>query len=164
MLSIKLARVGRKNDPFFRLIVLDKKKDTYGAFLENVGTYNPKTKELTIKKESIQEWLSKGAQPTKSVRNILISQGIIEGKKVGVSRISKKRKAKLDEKAGKKAETKDAPAEEKPAKDAPTEEKKAEEKPADEQPAKDAPAEETKETEKKEEAPKEEAKPTEETK
>ncbi|MBT4722268.1 30S ribosomal protein S16 [Candidatus Falkowbacteria bacterium] len=154
MLSIKLARVGRKNDPFFRLIVLDKKKDTYGAFLENVGTYNPKTKELKINKESIQEWLSKGAQPTKSVHNILISQGVIEGKKVGVSRISKKRKTKLDEKAGKKEETKEAPAEAKKDEAAPTET----------EPAKDAPVEAPKETEKKEETQKEEAKPTEEAK
>jgi small subunit ribosomal protein S16 len=161
MLAIKLARVGRKNCPFFRIIVLDKRKDTFGAFLENVGTYNPKTKELNIKAESIKDWLSKGAQPTKTVHNILVSQGIIDEKKVGVSRISKKRKAKLEAKKSKKAEaaatkqeaakTDETPA---PVEAKKVTETKAEEKPVETKPAEATPVEEPK----KEEAPKEEVK------
>ncbi len=98
MLSIRLRRTGKKARPTFRVIVLDNKKDPWGNFLENLGTYNPRTKETLLNVEHIKEWLAKGAQPSKTVHNLLITQGITENKKVGVSRISKKRKEKLAEK------------------------------------------------------------------
>lgn len=98
MLSIRLSRTGKKHKPYFRIIVLDKKKDPWGDFLENLGNYNPRTKELVINADRIKFWIEKGAQPSKTVHNILVSQEIVKDKKVGVSRISKKRKAKLAEK------------------------------------------------------------------
>jgi len=114
--------------PYFRIIVLDKQKDPWGKFLENLGTYNPRTKELKIDGEKVKQYISKGAQPSKTIHNILISEGIIEGKKVRVSRLSKKRQVKLTEKAKEKAEKKaakeEAPTEEAPKEEAPKEEEK----------------------------------------
>lgn len=100
MLAIKLSRVGKKKQPSYRLVVLEKSKDPWGDYLENLGTYNAKAqpKVVNLNAERIKYWISKGAQPTPSVLNLLISQKIIEGKKVGVSRISKKRAKKIADK------------------------------------------------------------------
>ncbi len=85
-------------------------KDPWGAFLENLGNYNPESKDCTLDAERIKFWLEKGAQPSKTLHNLLITKGIIDGKKVGVSKISKKRKAKLEKAKAKKAPV-EAPAE-----------------------------------------------------
>ena len=110
MLAIKLSRKGRKKQPFFRIIVLEKAKDPCGDFLEDLGFHNPFTKETSLKTERIKHWLSKGAQPTGSAHNLLVAQGIIKDKKVKVTKVNQKKiekKKKLaDEK--KKAETKPA--------------------------------------------------------
>ena len=127
MVSIRLSRVGKKNQPLFRIVVQDKKKDPYGPALDVVGFYNPHTDPATIelKKEKIQEWLKKGAQPTNTVWNLLVNAGIVEGKKRKVVRITKERGAKIAEaKAAAEAEKAPKPEEPKP------EEKKPEEKPA----------------------------------
>src|SRR3990167_9842156 len=85
MLMIRFQRIGRTNDPAFRIAVLEKERAAQaGNIVEQVGTYNPKTKALTLNEESIKEWISKGAQPTDSIHNLLITKGVIEGKKVNV--------------------------------------------------------------------------------
>ncbi|MDP2933865.1 MAG: 30S ribosomal protein S16, partial [bacterium] len=98
--AIKLSRVGKKKDPSYRLLVLPKTKDPWGDFLENVGFYNPKAKPkvINLKADRIKHWLKVGAQPTNTVYNLLISQGIIEGKKRKASKISKIRATKMAEK------------------------------------------------------------------
>lgn len=129
MLSIRLSRTGKKNQPSFRIIVIDKQKDPWGKFLENLGNYNPRSKELAIKADRINYWIEQGAQPSKTLHNVLVSQGIIKDKKIGVSRISKKRQEKLNEKAKtEKAEAAEKKADEKeaPKEEAPVEEKKVE--------------------------------------
>lgn len=112
MLSIKLSRVGKKKSPSYRMLVLEKSKDPWGDFLENVGTYNPKTqpKEINLNAERIKYWISVGAQPTDTVFNLLVSQGIIDGKKRKASKISKKRatRIKAEEEEQKKKEAKAA--------------------------------------------------------
>ncbi|MBL7141594.1 30S ribosomal protein S16 [Patescibacteria group bacterium] len=100
MLAIKLSRKGKRNQPFFRIILLEKAKDPRGDFLEDLGFLNPLTKKTVLKAERIKYWLSQGAQPTGSVHNLLIKQGIIKGQKVKVTRAHKKKGKK--EKAVKK--------------------------------------------------------------
>lgn len=97
MLAIKLSRVGKKKQPSYRVLVLPKTKDPWGDYLENVGIYNPKAKPkmIQLNAERIKYWISKGAQPTPTVHNLLVSQGIIEGKKLPVSRISKRHAERL---------------------------------------------------------------------
>ncbi len=103
MLMIRFQRVGKTKDASYRLIVSDKRKDTRAPSLEILGNYNPaaKPKVIVLKKERIQYWLSKGAQPSATVNNLFINQGITTGKKQKVVRISKTRKAKIEEKKAK---------------------------------------------------------------
>ncbi|MFZ3043702.1 MAG: 30S ribosomal protein S16 [Minisyncoccia bacterium] len=85
MLMIRFQRIGRTNDPAFRIAVLEKERAAKaGNIVELLGTYNPKSKALTLNEEHVKAWLAKGAQPTDSIKNLLISKGVIEGKKVNV--------------------------------------------------------------------------------
>ena len=113
MLAIKLSRKGRKKQPFFRIIVLEKAKDPQGDFLEDLGFYNPFSKETSLKAERIKHWLSKGAQPTGSVHNLLIAQGIIKDKKVKVTKVNQKKIEKKKKLADEKKKAKPASTEEK---------------------------------------------------
>lgn len=93
MLRIRLFRIGKKNQPFFRIVVIEKKSPPRGGRpLEILGFLNPLTKEKNIKKERINYWLSVGAQPSNTVYNILASEGILTGKKKPVHKKSKKTK------------------------------------------------------------------------
>jgi len=103
MLVLKFAKIGKKNMPYFRLIAVDSHKDPWGTYLEKLGHYNPRTKESTLVAERIKFWISKGAKPSASVHNLLVTKGIITAKKVSVTNISKRHKTKLDEKAKKAA-------------------------------------------------------------
>jgi small subunit ribosomal protein S16 len=98
MLRLKLKRIGKKKQPSFRIIVLERHKDPYGDFLEDLGFWNRRTKEVSLKKERIKYWLSKGAQPTPPLYNLLISQGILKGKKIAVHKKPKKKKEEGKEK------------------------------------------------------------------
>jgi small subunit ribosomal protein S16 len=172
MLRIKLSRRGKKKQPVYRIIVTERAKDPWGDYLENVGTWNPRTtpNTLTLKEDRVKHWLSVGAKPTDTVHNLLVDAGMITTKKVRASNLGRKfkdnvkaeaEKAKEERLAAadaKKAEA-DAPKEEAPKEEAPKVEAKAEEPKAEEKPAKEEPKKEEKKEEKpKEEAPKEEKK------
>lgn len=100
MLMIRFQRTGRSNDPAFRIVVLEKERAAQaGNIVELLGTYNPKSKALTLNEESVKSWVAKGAQPTDSIRNLLITKGVIEGKKANVlpKKSPQKSEAKLAE-------------------------------------------------------------------
>ncbi len=79
---IRFQRIGRKNDPAFRMLVLEKTSSPKaGTFVDQVGTYNPKTKQFSADGEKIKGWIAKGAQVSPSLMNLLITKGILEGKK-----------------------------------------------------------------------------------
>jgi small subunit ribosomal protein S16 len=83
MLKIRLQRTGRKNNPYFRLIVAEstlKSKTT--QFAEILGTYDVKGGVFEAKSDRVKHWMGVGAQTTPTVHNLLISKGIIEGKKI----------------------------------------------------------------------------------
>jgi small subunit ribosomal protein S16 len=86
MLSIRLQRVGRKHEPAFRLVLTDSKNSTKsGRFLEILGSYDSrKGDEAVIDSEKVIYWISKGAQTSDTVNNLLISKGIIKGEKRNV--------------------------------------------------------------------------------
>ena len=73
MLSIRMTRVGSKKKPFFRLVVTEGRTALQSSFVENLGTYNPRTKpaKVEINKERVAYWLQKGARPSDSVRTLL---------------------------------------------------------------------------------------------
>ena len=108
MLKIRLLRTGKKNQPFFRVVVTDKKNPPRGGrFLEILGFVNTLTKEKNIKKERIKHWLSVGAKASDRVHNLLISEKIIEGKKIPVHKKSKKKEPVAAEKPETQPETKE---------------------------------------------------------
>lgn len=73
MLSIRMTRVGSKKKPYFRVVVTEARSARESSFVENVGTYNPRSKpaQVEINKERIQHWLKQGARPSDSVRTLL---------------------------------------------------------------------------------------------
>lgn len=98
MLRIRLQRVGRKKAPAYRVIVSERTKDPYAGGIEILGHYNPiaTPKILELKADRITHWISKGAQPSETVHNLLLKAGIITGKKQKSVKISQKRQKKLD--------------------------------------------------------------------
>ncbi len=85
MLKIRLQRIGRKNDPAFRVVLTDSKNSTKsGRFLEIVGTYNPKAGETKFDTDRIKHWMGKGAQVSDTVHNFLVHQKVLDGKKKNV--------------------------------------------------------------------------------
>ena len=81
MLIIRLTRVGKKNSPSFRVVLTERQNPIKGKFIEILGHYNPRAKALDFKKERILYWISKGAQCSATVHNLLVSEKIIEGPK-----------------------------------------------------------------------------------
>ncbi|MGY3749757.1 30S ribosomal protein S16 [Vagococcus acidifermentans] len=78
--KIRLKRMGTKKKPFYRMVVADSRSPRDGRFIEVVGTYNPlkNPAEVTVKEDLVLDWLSKGAQPSDTVRNILSREGIMQ--------------------------------------------------------------------------------------
>jgi len=151
MLVIRMQRAGRKNHPFYRIVVAEKSKPVKGRFLERLGHYNPLSnpKEVSLNKERIEYWISVGAAPSETTARLFAKHGISAAEKFVPSRVMKPSKAEL--KAKEEAEAK-AKAEE--------EKKKAEEEKAAEENTTEENAETKQEKEegKKEEKEGEEAK------
>ncbi len=98
MLKIRLQRTGRKNDPHFRLIVTESTlKPKTSQFAEIVGTYNVKAGIFEAKADRVKHWISVGAQASPTVHNLLITKGVITGKKINV--LPKKSPVKKEVKA-----------------------------------------------------------------
>lgn len=109
MLMMRLQRVGRKNDPSYRILVVDKRTGPKSnKHVDHLGSYNPKLGQVIINKEKAKEWLSKGVQASGTVHNILVSQKVIDAKKKNVlpkkSPIIDEAKLKAEAEAREKAE------------------------------------------------------------
>ncbi len=132
MLTIRLTRKGKKNQPFFRIVVIDKKRSSKGGrAVEELGYVNPLTKKNSIEKERALYWLSVGAQATPRVHNLFVSEKIVEAPKVKLFSVTKKAKtAAAAAVAAPKAEAAptEAPSAEKPAEPAAPETPKEEPK------------------------------------
>ncbi len=73
---IRLKRMGAKKKPFYRFVVADSRFPRDGRFIEEIGYYNPLTKEISINKESASAWIKKGAQPSDTVKALLKKEGV----------------------------------------------------------------------------------------
>jgi len=80
MVRIRLRRVGAKNQPSYRIVAADKESPRDGRFLEILGFYNPRTDPATlkVKEDRVYEWLSNGAQPSDSVKQLFQSSGVFD--------------------------------------------------------------------------------------
>lgn len=86
MLKVRLQRVGRKNDPSFRVVVIDSRRGPRsGNFIEVLGSYDARRDVLQIKAERVKHWLAQGAETSGTLHNLLVEQKIIAGKKINVS-------------------------------------------------------------------------------
>ena len=85
MLKVRLQRIGRKNDPSFKIVLVESQRAAKsGSALETLGSYNARMGTPIINGEKIKYWISKGAQVSPTVWNLLISQKILSGKKINV--------------------------------------------------------------------------------
>lgn len=87
--KIRLNRMGAKKNPFYRIVVADSRAPRDGRFIEILGNYDPSQEPALVKidEEKVMDWMSKGAQPTDTVKSLLRKQGILakiaESKKKG---------------------------------------------------------------------------------
>lgn len=94
---MRLQRMGRKNEPHYRLVVTDQRNGVQsGKFIDIVGSYNPKAGSVELKKELITSWISKGVQLSDTVHNFLVEQKVIDAKKI--SSLPKKTSVKRKQK------------------------------------------------------------------
>lgn len=76
MLMIRLARIGKKKHPFYRVVVTEKTRPRNGRFVEILGTYDPSKKPAAVEldQERVKYWMGKGAQPSDTVRSFIRNQ------------------------------------------------------------------------------------------
>ena len=119
MLKMRLQRIGRKNSPSYRVVVTDSRNAvSRGRNVDQIGSYDPKLGRVVIDKDKATHWLGHGVQPSDTVYNMLVAQGIVEGRKKNVlpkkspiideakikAEAEAKAKAEADAKAAKEAE------------------------------------------------------------
>ncbi len=78
--KIRLKRMGSKKNPFYRIVVADSRSPRDGRLIEQIGTYNPVSEPITLKldEEKALDWMTKGAQPSDTVRNLFSKEGIMQ--------------------------------------------------------------------------------------
>ena len=83
--SMRLMRFGGKKSPYYRIVVSDRRSSRDGKFIDQVGTYNPRKDpvEVRFKEEKAAEWLRRGAQPTPTVRQLLVRAGVSKKSALG---------------------------------------------------------------------------------
>lgn len=81
MLTIRFARVGKRNKAQFKIMLQEHTVAPGGRHIEILGSYNPHSKEAVLKEDRIKYWVSKGAQMSDTAANLFMKKGVIEGKK-----------------------------------------------------------------------------------
>lgn len=78
--KIRLKRMGSKRNPFYRVVVADSRSPRDGRIIEQIGTYNPVVDPVEVKldEDKALDWMTKGAQPSDTVRNLFSNQGIMQ--------------------------------------------------------------------------------------
>ena len=86
---IRFQRVGRRNDPAYRVVVTEKRSKPKSGGVEILGSYHPKTKHTVLKNDRILYWLAKGAKMSATVNNLLVRKEVIKKPKINVVKIKK---------------------------------------------------------------------------
>lgn len=76
MLKIKLSRTGKKHEPHFRLVVIEARDKRDGKYVENLGHYNPVSKEFVLDTPRYEDWIKKGATPTETVASLVLKHAV----------------------------------------------------------------------------------------
>ena len=107
MVKIRLKRLGYKKNPSYRIVVIDSRSKREGAPIEELGHYNPKTKEMKFNVERAKARLAQGAQASETVMYLINNanaDGTLNYKKSEAKKLSKKAQAKLEEEKAAKAQ------------------------------------------------------------
>jgi len=91
MLTIRLQRIGKKKQAYFRLVVTEHTKKPQGKFLELLGSLDPHQSKNILKVERIKYWLEKGVKVSDTAHNLLVKNGVIKAAKIAVHKKSKKK-------------------------------------------------------------------------
>lgn len=80
MVRIRLTRMGKKKQPFYRIVVVDSRRRRDGKYIESLGFYNPKVEPavMSVDVEKAAEWILKGAQPSETARSVLSKLGVMK--------------------------------------------------------------------------------------
>lgn len=106
MLRIRLTRRGKRNRPFFRIVVAEARAPIKGRFIEVLGGLDPLGKKVSLKEERIKYWLSCGAKPSDTVHNLLVGHKIIAGPKIKKFAHRKKKGEEMSKEEAKREEIK----------------------------------------------------------
>jgi len=131
MLTIRFARVGRKNRAQFRVVLQQHTTAPGGRHVAMLGSYDPHQKIAILKADKIKEWIAKGAQVSDSAYNLFVKEGIIEGKKRAI-KMEKPKAPIVEEKKTEEVKSDETKAEEPKVEEAKAEEKVKEVKPTEE--------------------------------
>ncbi|HWQ82074.1 MAG TPA: 30S ribosomal protein S16 [Ignavibacteria bacterium] len=108
MVKLRLKRMGKKKAPLYKIVAADSRSPRDGRFIESVGNYNPHAEpaQVVLKEERVIHWLTKGAKPTETVRNLLRREGLIMKmrllkSKASEEKVSEKMQQFIDDKANK---------------------------------------------------------------
>lgn len=130
MLMLRLQRIGRRNEPHYKIVVIEKTRGPKSQkYVDIVGSYNPKMGTVQMNEEKVKTHLANGVQPSDTVYNMLVTKGLVEGRKKNV--LPKKSPVIDEEKLAREKEEAEAKAQaEKEAKEAAEAEAKAAEEAA----------------------------------
>lgn len=105
MTTIRLSRTGKRKQPYYRIVVQDGTKDPWSPAIEVIGNLDPRAerKDAVVNKERAEYWLSVGAQPSATVKNLFIDLGLMKGKKENKITITKARAKTIADKKAKAA-------------------------------------------------------------
>lgn len=94
MLMIRLQRIGKKKQAHFKVVLLEHTKKPQGKYLAQLGTYDPRSKALNVDKTKIEEWMSKGAQISPTLNNLMVNAKLWDRPKMKSWRPKKKTEEK----------------------------------------------------------------------
>jgi len=126
MLKIRLARIGKRNEPLYRVVVSDHTKTPTAEALEILGNYNPKTDPATldIKEDRVKYWLGQGVQCSETVGYLLTQKGLMDKKRIEYTSKNPKKSKKEKAKEKEAAENGDDKDQDKPDENKPAEKEK----------------------------------------
>ncbi|MBM3257569.1 MAG: 30S ribosomal protein S16 [Candidatus Liptonbacteria bacterium] len=80
MLVIRLQRIGKKHQPSYRIAVAERRSKVGAPPTEDLGSYEPSSKKITVNKERVAHWIKVGAQPSATIWNLFVKEKVVEGK------------------------------------------------------------------------------------
>ncbi|MFC1656469.1 30S ribosomal protein S16 [Patescibacteria group bacterium] len=101
MIKLRLMRIGKTNQPYFRIVACEKQAPAKASFIDILGNFDPMKHEFTIDKEKLEKWIKNGAKPSDTLNNLLIKEGVWPKSKLIKKTVKPKKKEQKEEKPAK---------------------------------------------------------------